>query len=323
MTDATSVFTLYSVGLVAVNKALGSNEIEVTPLEKLPMTDGEVTDNASTSTVKAADKEGEAYQAESVTTLTVKASWLPLSATNRVTAPDVRRGEMVRLYQMANDGDSGVYYWCTLKEESGLRRLETVRYAYSGTVDESVKVLTRDNSYYLEFSTHNQTVSLHTSKANGEPYAYDVQINAKEGRVLITDDVGNYWMLDSKNTNIRAENIDGTWLELNQKSLNAFAPESINLEAGQAISLKAGATINTETKTHTEMADTITHDAPQIVEKGNLFTEAGRGGSTGAGRLRGDFFLEGSMEAEKDLTAQGRIKGTIVESVQDFVGPNV
>jgi len=43
-----SKLRVYSIGTVAMNKALGSKVIEVVPLEDSPMTDGEVTDNAVT-----------------------------------------------------------------------------------------------------------------------------------------------------------------------------------------------------------------------------------------------------------------------------------
>jgi hypothetical protein len=39
-----------SVGIVAANKALDSDEIEVVLAEEFPMVDGEITDNADTNT---------------------------------------------------------------------------------------------------------------------------------------------------------------------------------------------------------------------------------------------------------------------------------
>ena len=136
------------------------------------------------------------------------------------------RGERVLLWRYA---DTDQYYWTTLGMDDYLRKLETVVYAFSDTKDESVKVLTPDNAYYLEISTHKKLVTFSTAKSDGEPYAYTFQFDTAAGRVTLADDVGNYMELDSKNTSITLENADDSKVVLDRKVINISSVDAINL----------------------------------------------------------------------------------------------
>lgn len=222
-----SKLQIYSVGIVAENKPLNTRVIEVTPMETLPLLGGEITPNSSVYSASAVDDKGAAYQVEATTAATVKATWLPMHSSNRLTAPDVRRGETVVLYRFA---DTDEFWWATLKDDLQLRKLETVIYAFSGTKDESAAP-DATNTYFLEISTHKKLVSFHTSKADGEPFAYDVQFNTKDGTVLLTDDIGNYFALNSKERQLEMKNPDGTYLRIDKKNFMIEAPETISLKA--------------------------------------------------------------------------------------------
>jgi hypothetical protein len=130
----TSKLRFYSIGIVAENKLLSSHEIEVTPVEELPMTNGELSANSVDYKGKAVDAGGKAYSASTESQVTLKASWLRFGSSNRLTSPDVRRGEVVMIYQF---GDADKYYWVVLKDDSKLRKLETVIWAISATKDET------------------------------------------------------------------------------------------------------------------------------------------------------------------------------------------
>ena len=121
-----SKLRFYSIGVVASNKALSSNVIEVTPIEELPMLDGEIDSNTTNETAKGVDASGKNYQSSVTMGNSIQAEWLRLGSANRMTSPDVRRGESVIIYQF---GDADKYYWNTLKNDSQLRKLETVVYA--------------------------------------------------------------------------------------------------------------------------------------------------------------------------------------------------
>lgn len=219
----TSKLHFFSIGIVAANKALASREIEVTPVEELPMLDGEISTNADTQDTKATDASGKAYSASVQTQVTIKATWLRFGSANRMTPPDVRRGEVVMIYQF---GDADSYYWVVLKDDSRLRKLETVIWAISATTDES-KPTDASVSYYFEVSSHNKLIHIHTSKANEEPFEYDIQLNTGEGSFTITDDAGNYVRLDSAARRIELKNSDGTHFDLDRGILKLIAPDSI------------------------------------------------------------------------------------------------
>jgi len=123
-----SVVRFYSIGIVAENKKRGSFNIIVTPVEQLTMTDGEVTGNADTIEADGVMHSGASYSSKAVASSTIEAQWLPFENTNRRTAPDVRRGEEVMIYQISDIQD--IYYWTTFRDSFKLRRLETVRWLF-------------------------------------------------------------------------------------------------------------------------------------------------------------------------------------------------
>lgn len=215
----------YSIGVVAQNKVLSSNEIEVTPIEELPFVDGELTAEPVTETTTATNADGSTYSSTAVTSVALKAKWLPISNTNRMTSPDVRRGEYVMIYRY---GETDQYYWCALKDDMSLRKLETVVYAWSGTTDEAVPT-DSSNMYFFEVSTHRKVVHFHTSKSNGEPYMYDLQIDTDTGKFTFTDDIGNYIFLDSAENRIMLKNVDGSTYDMHRENLTMTIPKTTKL----------------------------------------------------------------------------------------------
>ena len=226
-----SKFKFYSAGIVAENKLISSKQIEVTPIEEIPFTDGELSSHTVEIKAKAKDASQASYENSVKSTVTINATWLSLSVSNRLTAPDVRRGEMVMLYQF---GDTDMYYWTTLKEDIALRRLETVIYGFSASKVEDSPV-NPETIYYIEISTHKKLIHLHTCKADGEPFGYDIQLNTKEGYLVITDDVGNYIHLNSAEQRIELKNLAGSHYDMKGPSLNINIPSNIKMEAGASI----------------------------------------------------------------------------------------
>lgn len=220
-----SKMRFYSIGIVAENKKLSSNEIEVTPIEELPFLDGELNSKGTEYKGSAQDVSGRHYETKVSTHVTIKAVWLRFGDANRLTSPDVRRGEAVMIFQF---GDADKYYWITLKQDSNLRKLETVVWAISATRDEKAAT-DADHSYYLEMSSHTKMVHFHTSKADGEPFAYDIQINTKVGAILITDDAGNFISLDSSERRLEMKNSDGSHIDMDKTNLTITTTDSITM----------------------------------------------------------------------------------------------
>lgn len=218
-----SKLRFYSIGIVAANKPLNGMDIEVYPTEELPMLDGYLDDAQETVKAEGTDASGKNYNAKVKMGNSIKAQWLPFCDSQRLTAPNVRRGEGVMIYQF---GDADKYYWTTLKNDNRLRKLETVIYAFSATQKES-DPMNGDTTYFLEVSTHKKLVSFHTSQANGEAFGYDIQINADESRVILTDTAGNKFILNSPQTQLRMENADGSFFDITKKVMTGYAADKI------------------------------------------------------------------------------------------------
>jgi hypothetical protein len=229
-----SCFQNVALGIVAENKAMKdasgkfNRTILVTDIESLNMTNGEIRSNPEQLESSGVDATGKVYNSAVVVDQVIEATWVPFLS-NRLTAPDVRRGERVRLWR---SGDADKYYWSTMGLDENLRKLETVIFAFSGTQDESQTELDLENCYYFEVSTHNKTITLQTSASNGEPFRYTAQINAAEGAFLIEDDVGNSFELDSTENRLTLENADDSKVELNRGKIAIVANEEVSLTVG-------------------------------------------------------------------------------------------
>lgn len=246
MNPSISKLQFYSIGIVAANKKLSSDRIEVVPMEDSPMLSGELSDNIEQYQAKGQSIDGESFDVDMKTTASIQARWLSYTDTNRITSPDVRRGEMVAIYQFS---DSDEYWWMTLKQDKTLRRLETVIYSFSNQRDENNEV-DANSSYWFEVSTHGKYIHLHTSKNDKEPFAYDVQINTKVGCVTITDDDDNWIFLDSKERQIKLHNKDNSFIDINKKKIHINAVDQV-LVTTKAFEVQASNSIKMTTKDYT------------------------------------------------------------------------
>lgn len=282
-----SQLRIYSIGIVAANKVLSSKDIEVTPIEDLPMTDGELLDNVDQYSAAASTVDGAAYQVNVATANTVTATWLPINGSNRMTAPDVRRGETVVLYRF---GDTDKFYWATLKDDMRLRKLETVVFAFSATRNENQDT-TAETSYFIEISTHKKLIHLHTASADGEPFEYDIQLNTKDGYFVITDNAGNSFTLDSHRKQLQLENGAGSVLNILDKQIFMSSPDLIDMQTTRM-------TVKAETL---DITAETTHRG-NITELGN-FALAGNFSMGGAGGGSATAEIQGSMKVTEDVTA--------------------
>lgn len=254
-----------SFGIAAENLKLKSKELECIPVEWLPYLDGELTSDASEVVDSGVDGQGKAYSASVTTSNSIKATWLPWGS-NRVTPPNIRRGERIMLYQFA---DKDEYYWKELGLDDGLRRLETIVYAISNTRDEDTKILTPANSYSIEWSTHTKQLTVRTNKSDGEPFAYVMQLNTKDGVFTLADDDSNYFEFDSAERKITAQNKDGSFITIDKRVIKAFAPDMIHMqsqhieahcdtmliEASQTLTENVGQAIEVNTPNYTVNCD--------------------------------------------------------------------
>lgn len=307
MSPQVSVFTPYSIGVVAANKPVNSHIIEVTPIETLPMTDGELTDNLKTIVESGTDSLGAAYEATIKSSITHSAEWLALGS-NRKTSPDVRRGEMVIIYRF---GDADKYYWTPLKYNPDLRKLETVVYSFSGTTKESAKA-DDSNTYFMMVSTHNKLVQFHTSTDNGEPVGYDFIFNTADSNVQLTDTKGNSFFLDSDNNRLVLITAGGAVIDLNNEDLNFKIPGNVTGDVGGNWGVKIGGSSTWSIDGKQSIKASETNYITEKFTTSSLFQTGGnaiigggltltKGMQTGAGGSEGDIEMKGTLRLDGAL----------------------
>lgn len=242
-----SKFHFHSIGTVAANKKATQMTIEVVLNEHFSYIDGEVTDHKKEVKSKGKDYSGEQWEVKMDTTPTVMAHWLPLGNSSRQTSPDVRRGEQVLIFRYA---DTDMYWWMEMMQYKHIRRLETQIWAISNNSKEDIED-DPDSTYWFEWSTHRKVIRLHTAKNDEEPFKYDIEINTKEGRIIIQDDDDNYIFLDSAERRIKAHNKDDSFVDIDKKKIWINAPEEIKLTT-KHYKCYATETMDTKTKEYTE-----------------------------------------------------------------------
>lgn len=224
-----SLFKIYSYGIVADNKALTSRIINAMPIEITSMMDGDIASNPTPLDSKGVDKDGTAYTTSIVNDSVIECTWLPFGS-NRVTPPDVRRGEPVLIW---NYDSTDKYYWSSPGLRDDLRRLETVVYAINANPNPASKEFNPDDCYFVEVSSHSKQITLRTSKVNGEPFSYTFQFNTKEGKVALADDVGNFLELNSEELTWKMELNTGTKVHLDKMNLLAEAIDELKCKVGE------------------------------------------------------------------------------------------
>ena len=278
----------YSVGVVAENKVLGSDIIQVTPLEEVSFVDGEVVAKLTTDDVSGLTSTGASYTATATSSAAIQATWMRISDPNRLTSPDVRRGEPVVIYQF---GDENKFWWTTVLADHKFRRLETVIYGISGTAENDVP-LNASNMYFFEWSTHKKVVHLHTSKANGEPFAFDIQIDTGGGVVTLKDDVGNIFQWNSGENRLEYQNRDGSHVDIHGRNMTANIPDTIKnictdfiVEAKNSFRVDATSQVAIKTKDmDVDASNSLKTNSPStaVVGSGNIKVNGGSVNVTGS-----------------------------------------
>lgn len=224
--DRVSGLRLYSQGIVAKDKAFGTDIIEVTPIEEFSGVKGRLADASVTSNTTMKDASGNTIKGSIKGGFTIKAKWIAGdTGGNRQTAPDVIEGETVDIYRFA---DTQEYYWKPSFREPALRRREHVVYTYSN-LPSGHAAYDLDTSYWAVISTIKKIVSLHTSSNDGEPFSYDAKFDTKSGFFLLKDDIGNKIEVNSKSKTITIENSENSSVVLNNEKITISSPKSIGM----------------------------------------------------------------------------------------------
>lgn len=174
---------LFSLGIVSEDKTDKSDYIKVCPIEHISFSNGLIKDQTKQYNVKLPNAEGITKTSKTEGEAIIVAKWIPDSHSNKISAPDVVKGETVKIYRFS---DSDKYYWTTVFREPSLRRLEESLFAW-GNVRSGTKPFDRDSSYTMTVSTKNKFIEINTTVNDGEPCGYNIKLNTKTGSMVIVD----------------------------------------------------------------------------------------------------------------------------------------
>lgn len=321
-----SIVHIHSVGIVAKNMELGSTTIEVNPTEDTPMMDGEITDNMGEASIRSKDSEGGFSDVKVASTATIPAKWMPFGS-NRFTPPNVRRGEKVLIWRI---GDSDTYYWSEYEYDPKLRKLETVIFLFSDTRKEDEEA-SPENSWFVEVSTHRKIIHVHTGTNDGEPFAFDIQLDAALGNFLLMNDQEDQFSLNSKEKCWTIINADGTYVLIDKQDIKFYAPQNISFECGGNLSYKVGGAMSHnvtgawswQSANVSGKAGGASYNIPETSysglvavggfssrnDSGHGFNVSGSGTFTGSLDLT-DTLQVGSINASGNIVAAGTVSGS-------------
>ncbi len=210
---------IYSLGIVVETKPEGTDFIMVSPIEVLNIQKPGDMKSASTKFEgKTKSTTNNGFQTEIKSTNYLKAKWISLGQSNRLTPPDVVANETVIILKYENVDE---YYWTTIYREVSLRRQENVLYGFSN-LKSGISEFDKSTSYWLQVDTKHKKVQFHTAMNDGELTEYDIVIDTKAGTLEVKDKHSNSILIDSKQDTITVNSV---------KDINMKAKKTINIEA--------------------------------------------------------------------------------------------
>lgn len=222
-----SVFHQYSLGEVTNNPDYDDHVIWVMPTEKRYGITEETLNNPQREEFTYKDHEGNERSGNSTSNTGIQCTWMRRNS-NRVTPPNVRRGDEVTIWRL---GDSNKYFWednCN----TSVKRVERVIFAYAADPSGPLKG-DLSNCYIVEISPVDGLYGIHTSTANGEPFEWDFQIDAKGGRAAIESSNGEHVLIDSNERLIELANSDGSVAKLDKRNGVFDVPDDMTFNAGK------------------------------------------------------------------------------------------
>ena len=189
----------YSYGIVSKDNSDNSSVIPIFPIEKLhseQQTSKDIKFKIREESIDMSSDHHEPVYKEKHETISltksnnILAKWARLGQGNRITPPNVVKGEHVVILRFSNRDE---YYWETINYYLGLRKKEHAVFFFSND-DSSSKDSDIEKGYYLEVSPKNSKVKLHLGN---DAVSYDFELKGKEGIVELKDDKDNAFKLDS------------------------------------------------------------------------------------------------------------------------------
>lgn len=214
-----SLWKLYCIGTVLENKPLTTNNIIFAPLESQPGTSGAPNSSPKELKFKSKDADGNEFETKATVDSGTEAEWFPEG--NRVTAPDVVRGEEVYIYRYA---DTDRYFWREKGDKRHLRRGETQRWMFSANTKQGGDNKQDDtNCIVLEISGHRNLVTLTTPKGkNKDDVSFIVSIDGQNKKAALGDSTGNEFTINNPEKEVGMKNSKGCFYYIANENINVF-----------------------------------------------------------------------------------------------------
>lgn len=229
--DKISVFEYWCIGDVASVKGLDAWDVKVTPREERFAHQELVHSNPQRQSTTLKSNGGE-LNVEAQSDSAITATWLGYNSM-RKTPPNVRHGDQVLLYKLGETK----YYWVEINTMDE-KRLETVILAISADPDKKMDRVTWQNTYFMNFSSHDKRIHLRLNKVTEEFTGYSLDFDAKTGYAKLEDDLENAVFIDSRNTTVGFQNADGTTAYGQKQDLFGYAPRDMSFTAERNITAK-------------------------------------------------------------------------------------
>lgn len=283
-------------GIAAADRADDSRDLYVYCKDILPLVQGKLEATSMAQNIKTTDENGNPTTISVNAKNVIKCSYGgDNDCSNRAFPPDVRKGEIVRIFNM---GDSDQWYWRGSDRTQSLRRTERVRWCANNTLENNTP-MTGSNTYYFEMDTRTtKAITISTCKSDGEAFAYKFCISPAEKKVTLTDDQYNQISIDSENTCITLANHDGSFIKLDKKDITIACEGKINIQSKESsVDVKAMTTVSMgsggksdDCKTGMVMDDAGNIDIVaksgnvSITAKSNMTLKFSQSGSLGGGQ---------------------------------------
>lgn len=279
------------IATVAATKQTNSNEIMVHSSFFSPTADGRALAQTEMQQESSLNADGVEETSKSLVANTLPAKWGPIGDPNRKTAPDVREGSQVAIYQVSGQNQ---LYWTTYGFNADTHRLETVIWGFNAN-----PALAEDTPFSVDdytmfkVSTHEGLVQLRTSQANGEKSSFDLMINGRDGRIDIRGSEGSILSVDDPEHTFTYTNKDGSIIGVDKKKMLLFTEDSIGVQAKESVSVLTKV-FNLQCKDINIKADTAQVAIGKTKWEGDI-------------DLKGKVTQEGDYDQEGDFNQQGSI----------------
>lgn len=231
-----SLLTFLGEGTVTATKETNTDEIMVYVPSLFPQAEGRMVANAERVERTSVNAAGETVRSTSLKSNSIPAKWRKMDDSNRITAPDVREGSTVGIYQVPGQN---VYYWSLQGVNPDTFRMETVMYGWNAnpnlTENSEFNV---DNFYGLVVDTRNGLMQLRTSEANKEATVADIQLNTTDGTLTLGFKNGMMINVNDVEQSFTITNQQGAVLRMIQKEATLYLPDKLSIFAENTFNLK-------------------------------------------------------------------------------------